>query len=553
MSDSNALRELLAVFRIDVDAEDLEKGEKLIEGFKETLTGFGEMVAEAFAVHEVKEFISSQIEAGAALGHTTEMLGVTVGEFEAFAFAVKSAGGSAESASGALRFLSRNMAAAASGSGEQAEAFTSMGIAIKDGSGQMRPAIDVMADLADKMKATDDPTKKVGISMKLLGRAGAQMIPALNQGGEAFRKAREEVDELGGNLGEEFVRNAKLAEEGLVKVDTATTGLKREIMMELFPGVLKIIGVMKDLTGWLVQTEKKSHLFSDALDFLKAGAIVGGILKIVSALNAMTKAEALALITNPFVLWVVGIGLVLLAYNDLKVALEGGKSVFGDLFGQTGIKELREDLDGLVGAFDLVKAAAQEVLSGLEIMGNSIQFIGNKVGWLLAKAHELNSSGTESEGWRRSAQQYSDAADADVDKMHQHKDESDAGWDKARKSVRARAGIPELENFNDERAQGRLSSDNSEFPLKSTPHPYGGNDSWSPPGSFNATAPPMLMGGPNSTSSSSASSTTINQNNPVTVTVQTNNPQAVVKPIKSAVATANQIDMTNGKTTRARP
>ena len=364
----SALRELLVSFGISVDDRELKKGEKEVEGFIGQLKEFGKVAAEAFAIREVKEFIVGQIEAGDKLGDTAEMLGVTSDQLQAFQFAVRSAGGEAESATAALRFLNKHMAEAAGGSAEAQAAFTSLGIPFKNADGTMRPAIDVMGDLADAMKSSEDPAKKVEISMKLLGRAGAEMIPALNKGGDAFRNANKEMAELGGGMSTEFVEQAQQAKEQLVKLDTTFTGLKSTLTLALLPNVMKLVEAFRDLTKGALDVEKKTHIVGDAMKL--APAIIGviAVWKLVAAFKALKTEELITMALNPFTWMLIAIGLLILAFNELTVTLEGGKSLFTDYFGETGIEDLKDNIDDANDAFGYLGETAEGVIDILDGM-----------------------------------------------------------------------------------------------------------------------------------------------------------------------------------------
>jgi hypothetical protein len=422
---SDALRELLVSFNIEVNDEELKHGEKEVEGFGAKLKEFGALVAEAFALHEVKEFIEGQIEAGAQLKVTAERLGTTTDELQAMRLAAGEAGVSVESMDTSLRILNRNIGKASDGGGEQAATFAKLGIALKDAGGLARPVGDIMGDIADKVAETGSTAEKTRISMELLGRGGSQLIPLLNKGGEAFKEATKDVADLGGGMSGEFVEAAHKAEEANVRLGFAMTGLKSTVAGTLIPGFMHLVEGMTDFVKTGIDVEKKSHIIEDALGFLKAGVIVGGVYKLVTGLRELATAEGIAAALNPFTLWVVGIGLALLAYNDLRVALEGGKSVFGDYFGQTGIAQLNTMMKEGATATDILGASLGTVLDILKFIGNTAEYVGDK---LAGTVHRANAAigrgvrrvtGAKETDADRAEEGLADAADARaVDRAH---------------------------------------------------------------------------------------------------------------------------------------
>jgi hypothetical protein len=390
MADGGALRELLISLGAEFDTSELEEGEKKAEGIFGKLKEGVKALAEVFAVEKFREFVGGQIEMGAQLKVTAERLGTTTDELQAMRLAAQEAGVSAETMDTSLRFLNRNIGRATEGGGAQAQAFAKLGIAIKDTSGVVRPAGDVLGDLADHIAEIEDPAKKTKIAIDLLGRGGSQLIPLLNRGGEAFRDARKDALELGGGLSNQFVEAAHKAEEANVKLNFAFTSLKSNIANAVLPTFTAIVQGFTNIVKIAVDVEKRSHIVEDAFLFLKNGAIAFGIYKIVTAMRALS----LASLFNPLGLLVVGAVAALLAYNDLKVALEGGKSVFGDTFGHTGIETLRDDLDDandvIDNSIDLFTTMGEILVKLWDIVkevGASFGYLGNKVAEVAHKAN----------------------------------------------------------------------------------------------------------------------------------------------------------------------
>ena len=381
----SGLRELFAHFFVDVDTDELKKGEKEIEGFKETLEKAGQAV-KAFVGYEVAkeayEFIESTVEAGAQLKAMAVRLGTTTDELQAMHLAAQEAEVSVSSMDAAMRFLNRNMAAGGKHGGEAHAQFAKLGIALKDSEGKARPAGDVMADLADAIAEIPDAAKKTQLAMQLLGRGGAELIPLLNKGHEAFDEARKGMEELGGGMTDEFVEAADKASTATTHLAFAWTGLKARIVNALIPGFIEVSKALTDIVAGVIALERKSHVIEDAFSVGKVAIVVIGLLKIKSVLDTVTRAQLMAFATNPVTLWVLGIAAALVVYNDLRTALEGGKSVFGDYFGQTGIERLNEALTATIDIADTIwtifGALFKTISATTEMIVGAVTFLFDK-------------------------------------------------------------------------------------------------------------------------------------------------------------------------------
>src|SRR3954470_13786109 len=99
---SGALREILAVFGTEFDDKGIKDGEKGVGSLKQTLLGFGGILAGAFAVHEIVEFGREVLEQADALAKQSQALSVSAAELQGWQWAAKLSGSSAEEFSSAF-------------------------------------------------------------------------------------------------------------------------------------------------------------------------------------------------------------------------------------------------------------------------------------------------------------------------------------------------------------------------------------------------------------------------------------------------------------------
>jgi hypothetical protein len=390
MSFGEALRGVLATFSVEVNDKELREADERVEGFKETLSTVGHALAEAFAFHEVKEFIEGQVEAGAALKDTSERIGTTTDELQAYELAASQAGVSNEGLTTSLRFLNKNLAEAAGGGGEASKIFSQLGIAIKEQDGSTRAAGDVMGDLADAVASIDDPARQTEVAMKLLGRGGAELIPLLKQGGAAFEEARAQMQALGGGLSGEFIAQAKEADDELARLKFATTGLKSELAEALLP-------VLRDGVAWFTravveirQFQRETGALSTAAEFF--GAIAG--LKALGTLKELAKTlgilkgslrETLVAFLE-FAAPAVLIGLLYLAFDDLVNLLKGNDSLIGRMLGpdkQKFVTELQGAIDELKGSFEQLTGSIGGGETAWGLFATAVVDVGKALAWVL--------------------------------------------------------------------------------------------------------------------------------------------------------------------------
>lgn len=349
----SALRELLASFSIQVDDRQLEEAHKSIGGFVETLKGVGAAISAAFVLGEIREFVAGTVEAGARIGDLSERLGVSAHDLQAFQFAAGLAGVEAEQAAHSLGLLNKNIGEARSGSAEASKAFAAMGVSIADAQGQARPIADVTLDLADAFAKMPDQQTRAAAAMKIFGREGQALLPVLSSGREELAKTLAEFDALGGGMSGDFVKSAKQVDDETKKLSVGWVGLKTAIASQLLPYILQGVEAFKRFFVQVREVTQHSHALRNALEFLKAGAVVAGVYKLVTAVQALTRSEVLA--AAPWALVAAAILVAYLAFDELKTLLEGGDTLIGRALGpdkQKFITDLRAALGTLNETFE---------------------------------------------------------------------------------------------------------------------------------------------------------------------------------------------------------
>jgi hypothetical protein len=140
---------------------------------------------------------------------------------------------------GLVKF-SRTAAEAAGGGKQQARVFDAMGISVRDLQGSLKPTDVLLREVADKFQTYGDGAGKAALAVQLFGRAGADMIPLLNEGAEGFEAARKEAEEFGIIVDSKAAKAAEQFNDNLDRLKTAAMGAANQIMEELLPSLVQI-------------------------------------------------------------------------------------------------------------------------------------------------------------------------------------------------------------------------------------------------------------------------------------------------------------------------
>lgn len=176
------------------------------------------------------------IDAADAIGKMSQKIGITAESLSALNYAGKLSDVSMEQLSTGLKKLSVNLnEMAAGGSNDAGAALKALGISATDAEGKLRSADDVFSDISDAFESMKDSSGKTALAVALFGRAGADLIPMLNQGREGLRGAADEASAFGLIVGGEAAKAAEEFNDNLTRLSAASEGVGQKIAGDLLP------------------------------------------------------------------------------------------------------------------------------------------------------------------------------------------------------------------------------------------------------------------------------------------------------------------------------
>lgn len=197
----------------------------------------------------LSEMLRSFSERGDNAAKVAARLGMSVGEYQAYAHVAKEADIEQEAFNKGLRKLSLGIASAASGkNAELASLFRHMGISTRDANGHLKTTADILPQVADAFKRNENPTLRLAMAQALFGEKNTEMIDLLAQGGEALRKGREEALKYGTKMTDQQVAAAQALDDAYKHVGMSITGLSNAIGGTLGPVIAPLL---EDLAEWI--------------------------------------------------------------------------------------------------------------------------------------------------------------------------------------------------------------------------------------------------------------------------------------------------------------
>lgn len=192
------------------------------------------------------------------LDDLAEKFGVTAENLSAYRYAAEVAGTPTEAFASGLQKLSKSLTSAAGGSKEQAKAFQTVGVSIRDAVGNVRSVDEVLLDLADKFAGYTSGATKAALATEFFGKQGEELIPLLNKGRSGISELRSEAEKLGAVYGNDLAKAAGDFNDNLNRLSLASEAAKVSLVSGLLPALV-------DFTNQLIEGRKAYGGFWSAL------------------------------------------------------------------------------------------------------------------------------------------------------------------------------------------------------------------------------------------------------------------------------------------------
>lgn len=257
---------------------------------KEALIGLAAGLSVGMFVNAIRE----SIEYADKLNDLSQKTGIAVETLGGLGYAAEQSGVNLDQVVGASVKLAKSMEDAATGGKETSAVFKALGVDVVDASGNLRSIDETMFDVADQFAQMEDGAGKTALAVKLFGKSGADMIPMLNQGGDALRAATAEYAKYGG-VTQETASRADQFNDTLAKLNLMNGALVKEITAAVLPTLQAIADIFVDAKSKGEGFKGAAENINTALKFVVSAGIyavetITTLAKGLGALAAMVVA-----------------------------------------------------------------------------------------------------------------------------------------------------------------------------------------------------------------------------------------------------------------------
>lgn len=256
---------------------------------------------------------------------------------------------------------------------------------------------DLFARVISGLQGMEEGTERTAITAQLLGKGATELGALLNTSAEETQAMRDRVHELGGVMSDEAVKAAAAYQDQLQDMQTAFSGLSRNLMSEFLPDMTNVMSGLTEIfvgngdSGLALINEGISSMVEGITDKLPqitetgikileslASAILENLPKIMSAgMEIVTELAKYIMDSLPMIIQT---GMQIIVELALGIA-----QALPDLI-PAALDAVLEFVDALLDNIDLIIDAALQLIVGLaEGLINAIPKLIEKAPTIIAK------------------------------------------------------------------------------------------------------------------------------------------------------------------------
>ncbi len=368
------VREFLVKLGFDADEGAVRSFDGAVRNLTVGLTAVvGAATAASVAAFNLAQGAASY---GDEVAKTARTIGIGGQALQEYRFALDRLGVSEGEATAGLDRFNRALGRAAAGGATEAGAFETLGINIRDASGNLRAMEDLLPEAADALAGITNEAERAAVAQDLFGRSGGRLAMALAAGGDEIERLREEFRLLGGGLSDEQLTAAEEFTDAMTNLRTVLNGLRLQIGAELMPVFQPLI---EALTQFMVMnraliTQAAQRFFAELAGVMQrlvrvGEEVIGWITRLADAFTRLTGIEQIALAVGLLLFswqrlgkWFVAAGLLAIL-DDISAWMAGQPSLIAKLLGPyeefaQSVASLVESLGGLENVIRIIVGLA---------------------------------------------------------------------------------------------------------------------------------------------------------------------------------------------------
>lgn len=228
--------------------KDTQQGFKSVTGAIQTATKALVAFGAAAIARQIVRLINDTARLGDELAKMSQRTGLSVEFLNGFVQTAGVADVEAQSLAVGIRTLNKNLLDMTQGTGEAKDSFEAMGISAEDAGNLLKTPEDSLLKILDLLSRIPDASRRGAVAQELLGRAGTDWLPLINQGTEAIKKQIAEFQKLRPITAEQ-AKAAEAYNDSITALGFAFEGFLQKGLGPVLPSLTQFVKLMTELVA----------------------------------------------------------------------------------------------------------------------------------------------------------------------------------------------------------------------------------------------------------------------------------------------------------------
>jgi len=280
---------------IKPDVEGFEASKRKLHEFSSAMSAIGNrfLAIGTAIVSSLTAVMYTAAKAGDRMYEYSLRTGMTVENLSALSYAAEQTGTDINALLWSFKFLERQMVEAMLGAERARERFNSLGVAVTDASGRMRPVMDVILDIADALASLSTQQERAGFASRVFGlRYGPALVPMLSQGRKALEELMKTAEDLNIVMSTEAAMALDNFRDSVITAYHAIAAVGRELSVAMTPVVTtltSIVAKVASMVSRFVESQPALSRFLVSFTMISGAAmvVIGSLSRFVSFLTRL--------------------------------------------------------------------------------------------------------------------------------------------------------------------------------------------------------------------------------------------------------------------------
>ena len=347
---------------------------KFTSGAKSIATGVGVLTAVSGAAFKAADAMSKNLD---EIEKTSQKVGMSTKAYQEWDYVMKISGTEMSSMSMGLKTLTNKFDDAVNGNESAVKTFERLGLSMENISDLSRE--DLFAEVIYAFQGMEDSAERAALANDLLGRSGQELTPLFNTTTEETKELIKQVNDLGGVMSEDAVKDGAAFQDSLTSLKTAFSGASASLLKNLLPAITKLMNKISDFVAnggldKLIDTlQKIAPVIGVVVTAFAGFKIVSGVISIIKGISTAMTLLNTVMLANPIGLVIAAVAALVAGFIILWNKCEGFRQFWINLW--EGIKKVFSAVvDFIGGAF---KSIADWASESWEKIKNAFSVVGD--------------------------------------------------------------------------------------------------------------------------------------------------------------------------------